>query len=287
MIRNRCKICNMGIETTTDICKRDEINLFILDSVIDEYLNSPDGVVNQDIASAMYDLASLHLNDDYLSNLKRFGEFFIKKFVINYSTRNVSSRADSINFYESEFRENRYFTVDQALIIFQQSQIIKLENDEIDPGKLLDRLINLRVNGTSLNSDIFKSSINEFWGLFSVVTTKVMVQKRLNNEISIFPRTSLSILNILSQIILNSLNNNSPAFKNINKTDLISSLSKISNSARDPLIAKLSGISIEGNSYIIEDIDDVNGIYSVKPEIEKFLEYIYTLYRTREIERER
>lgn len=285
----RCIICGRSAEADNKLCLTDEISFFIIDDMIEKYEESERGVVMPVISAAMADLACLHLNDHFISNLKRLGDFFIQKLVVNYGVQDYD-RQDFLDYYDVEFQDTSYFTVSQALDLFEEAQIVITEGDVIHPGKLLQKLIDQRRSGFSLKSESFKSSLDEFWGLFSLVATRRLVYKRLNGEINRFPRTALGILNIIGELIRPAIEDpdmENPSFQTIHRLEVASALAKVSNTTRGPLIARLIGLSIDRRNHVFEDVDDESGQYTVTTDIANLAEYYYDLFRSRDVDLER
>lgn len=260
-----CNLCGNYVgEGRLGFCKKCELTIFQIDSIINEYLynvSPPEWIIDGMIEIASW---AYHSNPRTVAYFNTANELvFI--FAIE--------RQNSISI--DELTEVNYTMLPNNKIIklLEDALIIQKELSILYPGPISTKLMDKRWEGYDLNTPEIKRALKETKAIVSIALTKSLVK---NGDIK--PRRALSLLHLISDLILKT-DYNEDIKKEIEDIDLEFSMYELSPHTKSKLKWDMFGFN-DGEVKIISDVD-VEGKMPLKPSTVIYAENMRERYRQR------
>jgi len=262
-----CKLCKRPKKSDgKPHCKKCDLSLFQIDTIIDEYINNPNP------PQWLIDGAGEIFSWSYSNNPLQSGFF---------STANEIASIFAIDRIEkipiNDLKEINYTNLprDKILKILKNAFLIDYDQNFIYPGPIAQKLIEIRWEGYEMNSPMVKQKLKEMHGIISVAITKSLLLEPKGK-----PRNALAIFQLISHIMqFNGVGGQ--INQNLTEYDLDISFNTIVRRQQDKIKRTMTGFT-DGEPKIITD-KDIEGKMPLNPVSIAYIEKM----RERYIERER
>jgi hypothetical protein len=261
----RCELCKRNSPLrTTKLCDACDLSIFQINTILSLYLESESPP--QWLTNGLIEIASWA----YIGNPHGSGYF---------NTANECVEIFAIDRHEtipiSDLEEINYTNLpaNKVLQILKNALIIDYNTENILPGPISKKLIQIRWDGYEMNSPEVKSKIKEIQGIIAVAVTKSLLQNAHK------PQKALGLFKLMAKIILDSnISGNISPY--ISDYDLDIALNKIPSRQQNKIVRQIVGLG-DGETKIITD-KDIEGKMPLKEDVKVYLENMRERYRERE-----
>ena len=261
----KCELCKRNSRLkTTKLCDNCDLSIFQINTILSLYLENQSPP--QWLIAGLIEIASwAYIGNPHGSGYFNTANEIVEIFAIDRHETIAISDLDEINYTN--------LPANKVLQILKNALVIDYDTQEIVPGPISKKLIQIRWEGYEMNSPEVKLKIKEIQGIIAVAITKSLMQN------SHKPQKALGLFKLMSKLILDSeiSGNISP---DISDYDLDIALNKLPSRQQSKIVRQIVGLS-DGETKIVTD-KDIEGKMPLKENVKIYLENMRERYRERE-----
>jgi len=251
----KCELCKRNSPfKTTKLCDNCDLSIYQIDTILALYLENQSPP--QWLIDGLIEIASwAYVGNPHGSGYFNTANEIVEIFAIERQKTIAISELEEINYTN--------LPSNMVLQILKNALIIDYDMENIIPGPISKKLIQIRWEGYEMNSPEVKLKIKEIQGIIAVAITKSLIHN------SHKPQKALGLFKLMSKIILDS-DSSGIISPDISDYDLEIALNKLPSRQQNKIVRQIVGLS-DGETKIITD-KDIEGKMPLKENVKIYLE---------------
>jgi hypothetical protein len=260
----RCELCKtQTVKTQGEVCEPCKLAMFQLDQILGAYMEG-------DVPESWISRMVKDLDFMFERSLRTKGYF---NAAVELLYIFAIDKEDSTKREDLEELSYSGIPVEKLLNVLESAQIIRINGEELTPGRLMDKLRTIRWEGYQLDTMQVATKLQEAYGIISIAITRGIIARQ-----EYIPRSAMAILHLLSKQMLDSGDGIQVEVPPLRQD---ACLAIATTRQEQHLKYAMSGLNTQGRPRIIKDIDD-EGNMLLKEETIEYLTNMRERYRVRE-----